>query len=79
MKEHYEPGCPRGILEEVEEDLRAEREALGVPIVFVAEVRQVLKVGLHGETIVESETFFTSKTADAIPEVWNPEDDDIPF
>ncbi len=79
MKEHYTPGCPPGVDREIAEEIEAERVALGVPMVFVAEIRHVLKVGRNGETIVEPETYFTTKVAEALPVTMSYTDDDIPF
>src|SRR6185437_1898396 len=62
MREHETPHCPPNIGEELHKEMmREERAALGVPIAFVAEVREVLKVELNGKTIVEPETHFTPK------------------
>lgn len=82
MREHDTPGCPPNIGEEIAmEMMREERAALGVPIMFVAEQRQVLKVGLSGETIVESETHFTPKlVCEAVPRDDSGfDDEEIPF
>ncbi len=60
MREHVDPVCPPSIDEErMAELMREEEVALGVAIVFVAEVRQVVKVGVGGETLVETEHRFT--------------------
>ncbi len=63
LKEHYLPHCPPNEGEE-EKSLKTSFEEYatpGVPIVIVTEVRQVLKIGVNGQTITESELHFTSK------------------
>lgn len=81
LRWHDEPSCPPNIGEEIaREMMREEREALGVPIVFVGEVRQVLRIGLSGETIVESETYFVPKlVCEAVDSEPDDLDEEIPF
>ena len=57
MCEHDTPGCPPNIGEEmVEEQMREEPMALGVPITFEIKVKEVLVVLANGQTVVEHQS-----------------------
>lgn len=56
MKEHNTPGCPPNIGElHMQEIMRGERIALGVPIAFVLEAREYLLVQVDGSIVAKTE------------------------
>lgn len=84
LREHTYPSeCPPNMGDEMaREMMEAERIALGVPIAFVAEVRQVQKIALNGDVVTEPETHFVpTLLCEAAPcekEADDP-DEEIPF
>lgn len=83
MKQHSNPDCPRGILEELAADLEAERAHLGVPIGLVLENRLVQKILMDGTVAIETEVVPTLKELTPAPQpmrfIGSSDDTDVPF
>lgn len=82
MCEHVSPQCPPNIGEEhMLEMERAERIALGVPIAFVLQTKEVLLVQLDGSVISRSETEAVPVIGHAVAmaEEQNYDGEEIPF
>ena len=71
LKEHWGPDCPENEFIPQEEPV-----GIGVAVALVVEQRTVLKLGMDGKTIAESEPYIVPRF---VCEEVVPDDEEIPF